>query len=280
MGPYVYRTIPEELLEFADVSAKYFADLGYTVKPEHHEIPFPYRPTWHCKRSNTTLLVELDSEIRFDRLEDWSRYGRSCTRDTRVGLVIPSDAARSGKDDIGLRELGIGLYIVTGDRLMEAIAPHDLAVSVVLPNIAKLPPRMKKVLGPVYEQFDRSQWREGFEDACQAVESLARRYLKDGISRGRITVGNRVGNPVDVKPKQIDSMPMGELATTFKNIITQNYSDRVIAQALTTLNKDRTNVAHRKVKAATEARLRQNVGQHMWVVVTALKELLGVTTEA
>jgi hypothetical protein len=104
--------------------------------------------------------------------------------------------------------------------------------------------------------------------------------LKDGISRGRIIVGNRVGNPVDAKPKQIDGMTMGELATTFNNIITQNYSDTVIARALVMLNKDRTNVAHRKVKAATEARLRKNVGQHMWVVVTALKELLGVTTES
>ena len=73
---------------------------------------------------------------------------------------------------------------------------------------------------------------------------------------------------------------MGELAATFGNIIIQNYSDRVIAEALATLNKDRTNVAHRKVKAATEVRLRKNVGQHMWVVVTALKELLGVTDEA
>jgi len=278
MGLYVYRTVPEELLEYAEVGANYFANLGYTVKPEHLEIAFPYRPTWHCKRSSTTLLAELDFEIRLDRLEDWSRYGRSCTRDTRVGLLIPSDAARTGNDDISLRELGVGLYIVAGDRVMEAIAPHDLAVNVVLPDIAKLPPRMRKILGPVYEQFGRSQWREGFEDACQAVESMARKYLKDGISRDRITIGNRVGNPLDVKPQKIDAMTMGDLATAFGNIIIQNYSDRVIAQALATLNKDRINVVHRKGKATTEARLRKNVGQHMWIVVTALKELLGVTT--
>src|SRR5574341_814731 len=206
MGLYVYRTVPEELLEYTGIGAKYFADLGYIVKPEHIELGFPYRPTWYCKRSSTTLLAELDSEIRLDRLEDWSRYGRSNSRDIRVGLLIPSDAARSGKDDIALRELGIGLYIVTGDRVMEAIAPHDLGVNVVLPDIAKLPPRMKRVLGPVYEQFDRSQWRDGFLEACQVVENLARRYLKDGISRGRISIGNRVGNPVDVSAKQIDAM--------------------------------------------------------------------------
>jgi hypothetical protein len=279
MAVHVYRTVPEELLEYAEVGAKYFANMGYTVKPEHHEIAFPYRPTWHCKRSRTTLLAELDSEIRPDRLEDWSRYGRSCTRDTRIGLVIPSDAQRSGKDDIVIRELGIGLYIVTDDRVTEAMPPHDLAVNVVLPSIAKMPPSMKKVLGPVYEQFDRSQWREGFENACQVVEDEARRYLKDGISRERITIGNRVGNPVDVTRKQIDAMTMGELATAFKNIINKNYSDSVIARTLVTLNRDRTNVVHRKVKTSTEDRLRKNVGQHMWVVVSALKELFGVTIE-
>ena len=107
---------------------------------------------------------------------------------------------------------------------------------------------------------------------------MARKYLKDGISRDRITIGNRVGNPLDVKPQKIDAMTMGDLATAFGNIIIQNYSDRVIAQALATLNKDRINVVHRKGKATTEARLRKNVGQHMWIVVTALKELLGVTT--
>jgi hypothetical protein len=134
---------------------------------------------------------------------------------------------------------------------------------------------MRKALGPVYEQFDRSHWREGFEEACQAVEVLSRTHINDGIAAGRIVLITKEGSIRTLTPQKIDKLTLGQLAEAFAQIQNQNYSDVTIGKVLTRLNKDRVGVVHHKAKAATEARLRKNVGQHRWSVVTVLRELLG-----
>jgi len=69
-------------------------------------------------------------------------------------------------------------------------------------------------------------------------------------------------------------MTMGQLAETFRNIQAQNHADNVIGRALATINRDRVGVAHHKRRKTTERRLRTNVGQHMWTIVAAMKELI------
>lgn len=71
-------------------------------------------------------------------------------------------------------------------------------------------------------------------------------------------------------------MTLGQLAVAFGEIQNQNYTDSAVGKVLALLNRDRVGVAHHKRKATTEARLRRNVGKHMWNVAAALKELLGV----
>lgn len=270
-----FLTVAEELLEHAECVADYFEQRGYSVKIEHTEIGYPYTPTLRCRRPPTTLLVELYGSIPSDRLAAWTRYARSRSRDTRVALALPHDAPHRPEDDSQLRELGVGLYLSDGAKTEEAIPPLDMAVNVQLPELRTLPPKMRKVLGPVYEQFERSQWREGFEGACQAVETLGRKYLRDGMDTGRIVLITKAGNLRSLTHEQIDRLTLGQLAEAFGQIQNQNYSDATIAKVLVRLNKDRVGVAHHKTKYATEARLRRNVGQHMWNVVAALKELLG-----
>src|SRR5260370_32490131 len=119
------------------------------------------------------------------------------------------------------------------------------------------------------DQFDRAQWREGFEDACQALEVQARRYFKKWTKTTRIKV-LRKGIPVALSNKEINKMTMGKLAETFGAIQSPNHADSIIEQALTTINKDRIGVAHHKAHKTTEKRLRTNVGQHMWTIVAAL----------
>lgn len=272
-----FLTVAEELLEHAECIADFFEARGYTVKLEHMELGYPYTPTLRCRRTPTTILVELYAAIPHDRLAAWAAYARSSNRDTRVGLALPENTPRRPQDDAMLRELGIGLFLSDGTKTIEAIAPLDMALNIKLPELKTFSPKMRKVLGPVYEQFERSQWREGFEEACQAVEVLGRRYLTDGIGTGRITLVTKAGKGRSLTQAQIDKLTLGGLGEAFGQIQNQNYSDAAVAKVLTLINKDRVGVAHHKSKPATEARLRKNVGQHMWRVFAALKELLQTT---
>jgi hypothetical protein len=162
-------------------------------------------------------------------------------------------------------------------EVLEVIPPQDLALHVTVPEIKVLPVKLRRRLGSAYEQFGRSNWREGFEDACQAVEAESRAYLKRGMQSGRLVFLKPNGNPFNWTPKHIEKMTGGQLSDAFRAIRTQNRSDAVIGQGLTRLNRDRVGVVHFKAKARTEKRLRENVGRHMWTVIAVLKELLGAT---
>jgi hypothetical protein len=271
-----YLTVAEELLEHVDLGVAYFEARGYRVRAEHIEIGFPYAPTLHCKRGTMTVFVEASSMVRLDPLTEWARYARSRNRDTRVALLLPSDAVRAPLDEAKMREIGIGLYLSDGASVVEAITPKDMAVNVELPEIKALPPKMRSVLGPVYEKFERSEWREGFEEACQALEVLARKYLKDGMKSKRVVLVTPSGKLSKITGEKVDRMTVGALADAFGMIQTKNHADQVIGSVLAGVNKDRVGVVHHKRRASTEERLRRNVGQHMWKVVAALKELLNI----
>lgn len=271
-----YLTVPYDLAEHADAVADHLEEHGFRVRVEHADVAFPYTPTFYCRRGNTTMLVEVMERLDFMRLERWSRFGHSTTSDTRVVVATPGKAKRTAKDDQKLRKLRLGLYLSMSEGVIEVFPAQDLGMNIQLPDIAKLPVRMRELLGPAYEQFDRSQWREGFEEACQAVESEARRYLKRGTGSGRIIVLTEKGNVRNLSTKQIDRMTLGQLKDTFKLIQSQNHADTLIFGVLDKLNRDRVGVAHHKGRARTESSLRKNVGQHMWSVDAALRAMLGI----
>ncbi|MFL6275240.1 MAG: hypothetical protein ACJ74G_08505, partial [Blastocatellia bacterium] len=160
----------------------------------------------------------------------------------------------------------------TGSGLIERIPPTDLGLGVNLPPLTSLPRKLRTLLGSAYDQFNRSHWREGFEDACQAFENEARRYLKAGI-KTRIKFVTSKG-PKTYTDKQIDRLTMGQLATAFSQIHSQNRSDAIVGHALSHINPDRVGVVHHKSKATTEKRLRTNVGQNMSIIIAAMKEML------
>jgi hypothetical protein len=271
-----FLTVAEELLEHAQAAAEYFDTHGYGVTAEHHEVGFPYTPTLQCRRQNTKLLVEVAGSFPHNRLREWNRYTRSCSSDTRIALVIPRETAKTIDDESQLRDLGVGLYLSNSSTLEEAIQPRDVSLNVELPELSSLPPAVRQILGSVYEQFERAQWRDGFRDACQALEAQAREYLKVGMRSGRILLVTKAGNTRKMKDNQVDKMTLGALGEAFDQIQTKNHSDKLIGEVITRINKDRIAVIHHKTKWTTEERLRKNVGRHMWSVVAALKELLGV----
>jgi hypothetical protein len=266
-----FRTVAEELLDAAEIAADHFANHGYSVRVEKHELGFPYTPTMICKRQSTTLIVEVDILARLKRLQEWVAFAKSTSRDTRIVLVIPAEAVIDAKSEAALRSLGIGLVAASEEGCVERLVGRDLALGVQLPELSQLPRKVQRILGPAYEQFGRGQWREGFEEACQALEREARRYLKAGLRSTRIKIVRKK----DASPSasEVDKMTMGQLAGAFTSIESKNKVDSLIGETLKTVNKDRIGVAHHKAKKRTETRLRSNVGRHMWSVVAVMKEV-------
>src|SRR6266511_2408077 len=118
----------------------------------------------------------------------------------------------------------------------------DLALSVVLPGVKTLPRRVQQALGPVHDHFDRAEWREGFEEACLALEDAARKHLWKGVKAGRITVLTGSGKQEQLTKKKIDGFTMGQLADRFSRIVQQTHADRVIGDALKRVNPNRIGV--------------------------------------
>jgi hypothetical protein len=280
-----FNNISVDLLEYAEEAAQDFVNRGYQVKVEKDVIGFPYTPTLLCTRQNTTVIVEFYTQVLLDRINEWVAYARSSGRDTRVAVCISPTVRNTkqgrvirepkitSKQERILRKLGVGIYLATRSGLEERVPPNDLALNIQLPSLASLPRKVRELLGPAYEQFNRSQWREGFEDACQAFENAARKYFKHGCSpkRRRIVLITRKGPKIPTA-KEIGKMTMGGLATAFSQIQSQTHADQVIGATLNRINKDRVGVVHYKSKVRTESRLRTNVGQHMWAIIAALKE--------
>jgi hypothetical protein len=188
-------------------------------------------------------------------------------------VAVPDHATLSAKALMKLKELGVGLLIASTNKVKEAMPAQDLALNLELPDISEESKALRKVLGPVYEQFERNQWREGFEDACVALETAARAYLWKTLQSGRTVVLRSNGTTKPLGKARVDSMTIGALAIDFDNLQHQNHSDSIIAATLDKVNKDRIRVAHKKTSAAAERTLRLNVGQQMWRIVGALKEI-------
>lgn len=273
MPQWDFLTVADELLVPAIATADYYDGLGYAVATEPRELGYPFTPTLRCKRHSTTCFIEISEAVPLDRLREWVAFGRSARADTRVLLAVHERVSLSAKNGVALKNLGVGLVIVSSRGVTEAMPAQDLAVNVELPDTSGDSKRLRTVLGPVYEHFDRNQWREGFEEACVALETAARAYLWKTLDSGRTVVLTDKGNPKGLTKAKVYRMTMGALARDFRNLSQQNHSDSVIGDTLTLVNDDRIRVAHKKRTAAAERALRANVGAQMWRIVGALREI-------
>jgi hypothetical protein len=275
MATRAYLTVPEELLVEADAVGDYLEEYGYTVTVEERELGFPYAPTFLCKRNGTLLVVEVDNKLAFDRLGEWSKYGHSCGTDTRVAVATPDGVARVPADDARLSNLHVGLLLVTEHGVVEVFPPMDMSVNLQLPELRRFSNPVRAALGPVYEMIRRGQWREGFEEGCKTIESLAREYLKRHVVSGRIKVLDSKGRVRTPSVKDIERYTLGSLALRFGRIQNKSHRDIVVGEVLQKINGDRITVVHKK--ATGEVKLRQNVGQNMWTLVRGISELLDDT---
>lgn len=268
-----YQTLALELFECADRVADELERRGYQIRVEHTDLGCPFVPTLFCSRGSTTLMVEVTSQISQDRLSDLTRYGKSCGRDTRVALCLPSSSTVAAAEQAKLQAQGIGLFFASAAEILQPLQPQDLALNLLLPERGSLSPTVRAVLGPAYDHFEQGTWREGFDEACQAFEVEARRYLKKWTKTNRVLITTNKG-PTKLALKTIDKLTMGALARTFGKIQIQTALDVQIWKTLKAINTDRVAAAHHKAKKTSETRLRKNVGRDMWAIIKALKDML------
>lgn len=270
---FAFRTVPEELLGIAAAAGKWLVSRGFAVKPEQGETAYPFTPTFSGSRNQTAAIVEVDDQVYLDNMREWVAFARSRTSDTRIWCAIGEDAAHSARTDARLKKLGVGLLLISDGQADEVIAARDLAVNLELPSIEGLSPQLQAVLGPVYEHFDRSEWRECFEEACHALEDAAREHLWEGLEAGRIVVLTKAGRVEKLTKTRIETMTMGMLSLRFERIVKQSRADRIVGDALKEIRPYRNRVVHHKTKSSTEEALRRAVGSKLWLIFGALKEI-------
>jgi hypothetical protein len=274
MAKREFLTVPEELIEHAVASATFFESHGYKLKCEHHEIGYPYLPALHCGRGATTVLVEVVNELSVNRAREWSGYCRSTARDTRIAFVVPAVVESAAEVLQAFKELGVGIYISDGASATELTAPMDIGIQLELPPLETLSAKERRLLGPAYEQVARSQWREAFVDICQVLETQARKYFADRMIKERVVVLKKNGEPLTRTRAQGEKLTIGALVDTFSRIERPNRADTIVLAVLKQINDDRVAVTHYKTRAATERRLRKNVGQNTWRAIAALRSIL------
>jgi hypothetical protein len=172
-----------------------------------------------------------------------------------------------------LRELGVGVYISDGDALTEIVAPKDLSMNLSLPDLSGEKRALKVVLAPAYAKFERGDWADGFKDACQLLEALARRALVNSI-RGSSVSFTKNGAPKVYNEAQVKRQTLGQLSHSYAEIVLPTAQQQIVARALQELNPDRVGAVHQTNDGRVRRRLRGKVGVHMWMVVKGLRALV------
>jgi hypothetical protein len=267
-----FQTVPDDLIPVAEAAFEHLRMLGYKVRAEVADYAAPFTPTITAIRSSTVLHLEVQGSLDIERLREWVAYGKSASRDTRLAACVPASGNVASATIVALKRLGVGLFAVDGGTVVESVQAIDLAMHVELPKLYKQPAEVRHLLGHVYEQFDRGEWREGFENACNALEEESRKYFAKWSKTGRIKVITAKG-PKQMTAGEIKKLSLGQLAGAFREVLAPNSLDVALEQALTKINPDRVERTHRRGRKRTEARLRKNVGEHMWLIVSILRQL-------
>ena len=267
-----FLTVPDELLEAADAAVDYFKHRGYRIAIEKREPGFPFVPAIVGKRRPSTVIVEVASDFSDERMQQWCRFGRSCSADTQVCLVVPTNSPALAKLEM-IRAARVGLYVVNQNRsINEIIPPHDLAMIMELPPLYQARPPIRRALGPAYEQIDRGQWREAFETACVALEFELRKYLWHSLHVKRLIIVNKAGVARQFSKQQITRATLGRVAVLLNSATPHNQIDSLLDTNIPLINRHRIDVAHYKFRR--EAALRRHVGRHMWSIFQCLDEML------
>lgn len=268
-----FNTVGSDLEGAAVAAVEYFREKGFAVKVEPYEFDYPSTPTIRCTRGKAKLFIEAASAVNQGGVDAWVAYAKTREHETSLGLLVRTPPGLSLEDVAALRRQRVALYSYSSGAIEELVPPSDLAVNIALPSLEGLKPAHKRLLQPSFEKIERGEWIDGFRDACQALEDTARELLKDGVKRGRVAFTSKAGKVLNYSIKEIGKMPQGALARAYAEIQKPTQSDIVLSRALKMVNKARIAAVHKTQKAKNDAKIRVQVGQHLWTVVSAFRQL-------
>ena len=266
-----FNTVGSDLEGAAIAAVAFFKEKGFAVKIEAYEFDYPSTPTIRCTRGKAKLFIEATSGLNKDSIDAWIAYAKTRGHETSLGLLVRTPPGLSLEDVAVLRRQKVALYSFNGETIDELTPPTDLAVNIALPALTGLKAIHKNKLQPCFEKVERGEWVDGFRDACQILEDISRELLKDGIKRGRLSFKNAKGKSIIYTIKAIGKMPQGALAKAYGEISTPTHTDIVLGKALKMVNKDRITAVHKTHTAKNNTKVRVQVGQHLWTIVSALK---------
>lgn len=268
-----FLTLPEELLGLAELVRTELKRRGYTVKVEPRDVALPGTPTLIAQRQHETNYILVVENLQIVELERWISYSKSCPGDTRTIMCIRKAGLLKPLDITKMRSAGVGLVGVIDGRLQWLSDARDLAFHAELPDRSTLKPKVRSLLGPAFDRFEKGDWRESFREACVVLEESCRIYLIRNYKIGRVVYkdGKAIKRPNQTVIKR---MPLGVMKQVFCNLISQNQIEATLCTALTKLNPDRVKRTHNPSSRKTEQDLRKRVGTHMWLIVNALSDLV------
>lgn len=271
---FTFITLGEELVEHAQAFAVRMRASGLTVRAEHDDGSLPTLPTLVGSSGRNRSYVEVLRTIKKASVQRWISCCRSRSAETYYSLVIPENAAALKTDLLAwLRAEGVGIYISSPAGITELAAPRDLALNLSLPSLDGESRSLRLALAPVYDLFQRGDWFNGFRDACQLLESRARRHLEERVNAAQVSFVTKDGNSKSYSVARVRKLTLGQLAVAYSEIVLPTAKDQKIARALAEVNPDRVGAVHKTDSKSVRTRLRRNVGAHMWMLVNGLREL-------
>lgn len=267
-----FNTVGSDLEAAAAAAVAYFRGRGFAVRAEPYEFDYPRTPTFRCTRGKAKLFVEATAEYRQRTVDDWIAYAKTRDHETAVAILVRTPPGISMEDAAALRAKRVGLLSYADGEITELVPAADLAFNISLPALDGLKMAYRTKLQTCFDKIDRGEWVDGFKDACQVLEETSRELLKDGVRRGRISF-IKAGKPILYPIARIGKMPQGQLAQAYAEIQNPTHLDIVLGRALKRVNGARITAVHKAHAAKNIAKMRVQAGQHLWTVVSALRQV-------
>lgn len=267
-----FNTVGSDLEAAAGAAVDYFRGRGFSVKPEPYEFDYPGTPTFRCTRGKAKLFVEAAAELKVSTVDAWIAYAKTRDHETSLALLVRTPPGLSMEDVAELRAKRVGLYSYSDGALAELVPPADLAVNISLPSLGGLKAAYRNKIQPCFDKIDRGEWVDGFRDACQVLEDCARELLRDGVRRGRVSFVKK-GKSVSYPLGKIGKMTQGQLAHAYAEVQNPTQVDMVLGRALQRVNGARITAVHKTHRAKNNSKIRVQVGQHLWTIVSALRQI-------
>ncbi len=266
----VYITVDHDLVPMADAICDWLEVAGYEIEIEPMKLGYPYRPTLRCRRQLRTLLVEIDKTANLERMKEWASYSRAQSSETLVAVAVPTGTIEDALVE-ALKVEGVGVYLRGDSNVTEMVVPRDQTVTPGLPALKRYNSAVRQELGGAYEKIRRGEWQDGFHDACQALERVARGHLIRRVESGRVVLTKKKGV---VTASEIEKASMGLLGEFYGKIAAPTHADTVVGAALKAINHDRVTVVHYREDPKRVAQLKRDWQGHIWCIADALKQLL------